>query len=61
MSERTVKKTNAKQITDDELIVVRRKLAEGRDRLTHLHVEGVPKSEKQAMIEDYIAECEKAM
>ena len=42
---RTRRKGNANEITDDEWIVVRSKLAEVRDRLSHVHVEGVPKGE----------------
>ena len=61
MSEGTRKKTNANEITDDEWTVVRRKLAEVKDRLTHVHVEGVPKGEIEEILEDYVMQCEKAL
>ena len=61
VSERTRKKTNAKEITDDEGRVVRTKVGEVRDRLTHVHVEAEPKGDIEGMLDDYIAECEKAI
>ena len=45
MSERTRKKTNANEITDDEWIVVRERLANLRDPLTDVHVKAEAKGE----------------
>ena len=59
-SERTRKKTNANEITDEELIVVRR-LAEVKDRLTIVHLKRESKSEIEDIVEDYVMKCEKAM
>ena len=60
-SERTRKKTNANELTDDQWIVDTKKLAEVRDRLTHVQVNGEPKSQIEEMMEDYIAHCAKAI
>ena len=57
VSERTRKKTNANEITDVEWIVVNTRLAEGKDRLTNLHVKGEKKSEIEEMMEEYVARC----
>ena len=59
--ERTRKKTNANEIRDDEWNLVTEKLATVRDLLTHVHVKSEPKSEMEGMMEEYIAQCEKAM
>ena len=61
MSERRRKKANPNEISDDEWIVVRTKLAEVRHRLSHGHVEGEPKGDIEGKLEDYITQCGKAM
>ena len=61
MSERTRKKTNANGIRDDEWIVVKRKLAEVKERLTQVQVKGEKKSKIEDMMEELVVQCENAM
>ena len=59
MQERRRKKTNVNESTDDEWIVVKTKLAEEKDGLTHVHGEGVRKGEIEEMLEENVRQCDK--
>ena len=61
VSERTRKKTNANEITDDEWIVVTERLTKLREQLTHVQVKDEKKNEIQEMMEGYVMHCETAM
>ena len=60
MSERTRKKTNVNEITDQEWIEVNARLAKVQEQLTDLQLKWEKENEIQAMMESYVMQCEKA-
>ena len=56
VSDRTRKKTNANEITDEEWIVVRERLANVKESLTHVTVQRTMRTEAQEMMETYVAQ-----
>ena len=61
MCDRTRKKTNASDITDEEWNVVKERLAPGREQLRPVQVKGEKKNEIEESIESYVVQCENAM
>ena len=61
VAERTRKKTNDNEITEQECILVRERIANVRESLTPVVGKGMRRSEAQEMTESYVAQCEKAM
>ena len=55
------KKTNAREIKDEEWTEIKARLVKIRERLIHLQVNGAMKSENDEIMESYVMQCEKAM
>ena len=61
MLERTRKKTNTSEISEEEWNVVRDTLAYMKASWMHVKAPGTPRSDTQEMMEEYAGKCEKAI
>ena len=61
VSERTRKKTNTSEISEEWCIVVRDKLAKMKDSVTHVTAQGGARRITQDVVEEYVAQCEKQL
>ena len=61
VSDRTRKKTNGSEITEEDWKMVKAKLANGKEVIAHRKVQGSPPDKNRASVEEYVTECENAM
>ena len=61
VSDRTRKKTNGSEITEEEWKFVKVKLAKVKDALSHTKVPGGARDKNKESMEEYVQQCEKAI
>ena len=61
VSDRTRKKTDGSKITEDEWKFAKVKLANVKEAIAHLKVQGAAPDKNRASMEAYVKQCEKAM
>ena len=61
VSDRTRKKTNGSEITEEEWKFAKVKLAKVKDALAHMTIQGGAPDKHKASMEEYVKQCDKAM
>ena len=61
VSDRTRMKTNESEITEEEWKLAKAKLANVKEALAHMKVQGAAPDKNKASMEEYVQQCDKAM